>query len=35
MDSSDERKVLGIQVAMSLRDQALRARSVFARASNA
>jgi capsule polysaccharide export protein KpsE/RkpR len=35
MDSSDERKVLGIQVAMSLRDQALRARSVFSRASNA
>jgi uncharacterized protein involved in exopolysaccharide biosynthesis len=35
MDSSDERKILGIQVAMSIRDQALRARSVFGRASNA
>ena len=35
MDSSDERKILGTQVAMSIRGQALRARSVFWRASNA
>ena len=35
MDSSDERKLLGIQVATSIRGHALRARSVFWRASNA
>jgi uncharacterized protein involved in exopolysaccharide biosynthesis len=35
MDSSDERKILGIQVASSIRGQALRARSVFWRSSNA
>jgi capsule polysaccharide export protein KpsE/RkpR len=35
MDSSDERKILGMQVANSIRGHALRARSVFWRASNA
>lgn len=35
MDSSDERKILGIEVANSIRGHALRARSVFRRTSNA